>query len=71
MPFFFNIIAASLLDSEASFSISVNTYKGLSNMSTDRVLKHLIHVFMATKRSEVLLKPSRLLVFFLEPLYPN
>lgn len=60
-----------LADSEVNFSISVNIYKDFSNMSTDAVLKHLHHVFLAAKRPEVSLKLCKLMVFFLEPLYPN
>lgn len=64
VPYFF--IRASLPDSEANIKTSVNIYKKLlSDMSTGRVLKHLICMFMVTSRSEVLLKTSKLMVSFI------
>lgn len=54
---------------EANLSNFVNIYKDLGNMSTGAVLKHLICVYRASKRPEVPLKPSKLVVVCLEPLY--
>lgn len=65
------VMATSLPGLEANLSISVNVYKDLCGMSTGAVLKHLIHVLRASVRPEVPLKPSKLVVLCLEPLYPN